>query len=380
MTGVPLGWAQPFPRTGCAPRARSGYRSRERSRSCDDDPVDVDLLVVGGGPVGLATAIEAVHAGLTAAVVERRGTPIDKACGEGLMPAARSALERLGVRAEGREFTGIRYLAPGRDALARFRRGPGLGVRRTTLSAALSARADAVGVKRLDAVAGPPVLRPDGVELAGVTASWLVAADGLHSPLRRALGLHRDPSPRVRPRYGLRRHYRIGPWSDVVEVHWSGRAEAYVTPVADDLVGVAVLGPGDGTRFDDWLPEFPELHSRVAGAEPASAVRGAGPLRQRATRRVAGRALLVGDAAGYVDALTGEGLSVGLTCARELVQCVVEGRPQDYERAWWRATRRYRLLTGALLYAAQRPPLRRAVVPAAERLPWVFERIVDQLG
>src|SRR4051812_24759258 len=296
------------------------------------------------------------------------------------MPAARSALERLGVEAPGREFTGIRYVAPDRDAVARFRRGPGLGVRRTTLSAALSARADAVGVKRLDAVAGTPVLKADGVELAGVAASWLVAADGLHSPLRRALGLHREPSRRARPRYGLRRHYRVPPWSDLVEVHWSGRAEAYVTPVADDLVGIAVLGPGDGTRFDAWLAEFPQLRERVAGAEPASTVRGAGPLRQRARRQVAGRALLVGDAAGYVDALTGEGLSVGLTCARELVRCVVEGRPHDYERAWLRATRRYRLLTGTLLYAAQRPQLRRTIVPAAERLPWAFERIVDRLG
>jgi flavin-dependent dehydrogenase len=342
--------------------------------------VDVDLLVVGGGPVGLATAIEGVRAGLAVALVERRGTPIDKACGEGLMPGARSALERLEVQPSGREFTGIRYVAPGRDAVARFRRGPGLGVRRTTLSAALSARADAVGVKRLDVAAGRPLLRPDGVELGGVAASWLVAADGLHSPLRRALGLHREPSHRTRPRYGLRRHYRVAPWTDLVEVHWSGGAEAYVTPVADDVVGIAVLGPGDGTRFDDWLAEFPELRERVAGAEPASAVRGAGPLRQRARCRVAGRAMLVGDAAGYVDALTGEGLSVGLACARELVRCVVEGRPQDYERAWLRATRRYRLLTGALLYAAQRPALRRSIVPAAERLPWAFERIVDQLG
>src|SRR6185437_3469572 len=96
-------------------------------------------------------------------------------------------------------------------------------------------------------------------------------------------------------------------------------AEAYVTPVSDDLVGVAVLGPGDGTRFEGWLPEFPELYGRLAGAEPATAVRGAGPLRQRATRRVAGRALLVGDASGYVDALTGEGISLGLAHARAAV-------------------------------------------------------------
>ncbi len=341
--------------------------------------VDVDLLVVGGGPVGLATAIEGALAGLSVAVLERRGSPVDKACGEGLMPGARASLARLGVDVGGWEFSGIRYCAPGHEAVARFRRGPGLGVRRTALSAAFAARADGLGVKRLDAAAGAPAVTGEGVEVTGVTASWLAAADGLHSPTRRALGLHRAP-PRVAPRYGLRRHFRIAPWSDLVEVHWSARAEAYVTPVAADVVGVAVLGPGGGRRFEDWLVQFPELHDRLRGAETASTVRGAGPLRQRATARVAGRALLVGDAAGYVDALTGEGLSVGLACAHELVRCVVEGRPEDYEQAWRRATRRYRLLTGGLLWAAQRPRIRRAVVPAAQRLPGLFERIVDQLG
>jgi flavin-dependent dehydrogenase len=103
-------------------------------------------------------------------------------------------------------------------------------------------------------------------------------------------------------------------------------------------------------------------------------------LRQRSQRRVQGRALLVGDAAGYVDALTGEGISVGLACARELVGCLVADRPQDYEQVWLRATRRYRLLTGGLLAVAGRPALRRVVVPAAQRMPWLFARIVDQLG
>jgi flavin-dependent dehydrogenase len=343
--------------------------------------VDADLLVVGGGPIGLATAIEGALAGLGVTVLERRSSPVDKACGEGIMPAGRAALARLGVDVSGRAFTGIHYWAPGSSAVARFRDGDvGLGVRRTALSAALAARADVLGVKRLDVAAGVPTVTTGGVEVAGVRAAWLAVADGLHSPLRRALGLSREPPAGLRPRYGLRRHYRVEPWTDLVEVHWSRRAEAYVTPVSDDLVGVAVLGPGDGTRFEDWLPEFPELYRRLAGAKPATAVRGAGPLRQRATRRVAGRALLVGDASGYVDALTGEGLSVGLACARELVRCVVEGRPEEYEPAWRRATRRYRLLTGGVLWAAQRPRLRGAIVPAAQRLPTVFERIVDQLG
>jgi flavin-dependent dehydrogenase len=342
--------------------------------------VDVDLLVVGGGPVGLATAIEGSLAGLSVAVLDRRTGPIDKACGEGLMPSARAALERLGVGVEGREFRGIRYRAPGRSATALFAGPAGLGVRRVALSAALGARADELGVKRLDLAATAPVLGAEGVEVAGVSAAWLAVADGLHSPTRRALGLQRTPPASALPRYGLRRHYRLEPWTDLVEVYWSGRAEAYVTPVAADVVGVAVLGSGDGRSFETLLKDFPELRERVDDAPAASGVRGAGPLRQRTTCRVAGRALLVGDAAGYVDALTGEGLSVGLSCARELVRCVVAGRPQQYERAWRRATWRYRLLTGGLLWAAQHPRVRPAIVPAAERLPRVFTAIVGQLG
>src|ERR687889_213505 len=95
----------------------------------------------------------------------------------------------------------------------------------------------------------------------------------------------------------------------------------------------------------------------------ATTTRGAGPLRQLVTRRVAGRVLLVGDAAGYVDALTGEGVSVALASARALVDCLVAERPEDYERQWRQASRRYRLLTATLLAAARRPLFRRAMGP-----------------
>jgi flavin-dependent dehydrogenase len=162
-------------------------------------------------------------------------------------------------------------------------------------------------------------------------------------------------------------------------VYWADSAEAYVTPVAADLVGVAVLCPG-GRPYQAWLEDFPALRERLDGAEPASEVRGAGPLRQDVTARVRGRTLLVGDAAGYVDALTGEGISMGLTCARELVAALVADRPQDYDAAWRRTTRRYRILTGGLLSVAGRPTLRRGIVPAARALPGAFAAIVNQLG
>src|SRR5205823_3435093 len=102
---------------------------------------DADLLVVGGGPGGLATALNARQRGLSVIVAEPRESPIDKACGEGLMPGGLAQLASLGVDPAGMPFRGIAYVSVRRRAEARFRYGPGWGVRRTTLHAALAARA-----------------------------------------------------------------------------------------------------------------------------------------------------------------------------------------------------------------------------------------------
>jgi flavin-dependent dehydrogenase len=340
----------------------------------------IDLLVAGGGPVGLAVAIRGRLAGLAVTVVEPRSTPVDKACGEGLMPSAVRRLHELGVEVDGHPFSGIGYIAGHRRVEARFVGGPGLGVRRTALHAALSARADDVGVVRMSGRVEQVTQHPDHVEAAGEAARWLVAADGLHSPVRRAIRLDR-PS-RMPARYGLRRHFRITPWTDLVEVHWAEHAEAYVTPVGADLVGVALLCSTEGNRrgYAETLAGFPDLLVRLGGAEPVTSVRGAGPLRQVARSSSQGRVLLAGDAAGYVDALTGEGLATGLATASAAVRAVLEGRPEAYDARWRAATRRYRWITLSLVAAANRPTVRRAIVPAAERLPWVFSRLVNALG
>jgi flavin-dependent dehydrogenase len=340
----------------------------------------IDLLVAGGGPVGLAAAIAAREAGLDVTVVEPRATPVDKACGEGLMPSAVRRLRALGVEVDGHAFTGIGYVAPGRRVEARFRVGQGLGVRRVALHAALAARAEAVGATVVTGRVAAVRQHPDHVEADGLSARWLLAADGLHSPVRRAVGLER-PAP-GRARYGLRRHFRLPPWTDVVEVHWSTDAEAYVTPVAGDLVGVALLcGTAAHRRgYAETLADFPELRDRLRGAEPVTTVRGAGPLRQSARAPSYGRVLLVGDAAGYVDALTGEGLATGLATAEAAVRAVVEGRPEAYDARWRTITRRYRWITLSLLAAANQPTVRRAIVPVAVQAPWLFARAVNALG
>ncbi|MFI7498238.1 NAD(P)/FAD-dependent oxidoreductase [Streptomyces sp. NPDC049687] len=337
----------------------------------------MDLLVAGGGPAGLATALHAARAGLDVTVWEQHAGTVDKACGEGLMPGAVTALAALGVHPPGHDLRGIRYVAGPRRVDADFRAGPGRGVRRTALHGALRAVALAAGVRVEQRTVRRVEQDEDGVVVDGTRAGHLVAADGLHSPIRRALGLHRPR--RAHRRHGLRRHYVLTPWSDRVEVHWARDAEVYVTPVAEDLVGIAVLTSGRGP-YDDHLAAFPEVRERLAGARTAGPVRGAGPLRQDASARTAGRVLLVGDAAGYVDALTGEGIALALAQAPAAVRAVISGDLAAYEREWWRLTRRYRWLTHALLGATRVPPVRAALVPAAQRLPWLFSATVDALA
>ena len=336
----------------------------------------LDLAIAGGGPVGLATALYAARAGLDVTVFEPREGTIDKACGEGLMPGAVAALSDVGVHPDGLALQGIRYLAGTWRAEARFRSGVGRGVRRTTLHAALREKVDAAGVLVVPEAVKGIVQTGSSVQVNGISARYLVAADGLHSPTRRELGL--DAPVGSGRRFGLRSHVEIEPWTDFVEVHWSRTAEAYVTPVAPGLVGLALLTSSRGS-FEEQLRQFPELLDRVAGSA-MSPVRGAGPLRQRSRSRTAGRVLLAGDASGYVDALTGEGIAVGLAQARAAVAAIAADQPRRYEWSWRRASWRYQVITRTLLGVAGLPPARRALVPLAARLPVVFSAAVNELS
>lgn len=341
-----------------------------------------DVAIVGGGPAGLAMAIVAAGQGLSVMVLERREYLADKACGEGILPPGVQALRRLGVLdflddSRFLPFAGIRFVQEDNSSVdAILPRGGGLGIRRTVLIEALTRRAEQVGaVIRHRSPVLNVKFRPDAavVRTASgcVSARLLVAADGLHSFLRRATGLH---APTKLPRrFALRQHYRLAPWTNLVEVHVDDKGEAVVTPVSADTLSVnltwqdgSISRPGMKTL----LGRFPLLRSRLGDAAPIATPLGAGPMACAASRRTADRLVLLGDAAGFVDSISGEGLSVAfnsaLTLGRHLPEVLSRGASrrslEGYERAARRLFGGYRAVTNALLWLARHPRSRAAVI------------------
>jgi flavin-dependent dehydrogenase len=226
------------------------------------------VLVVGGGPAGLAAAIAARLKGFDVTVVDSAHPPIDKACGEGLMPAGVEALLGLGVRisaADGLPLRGIRFVDGGSSVEARFQSGYGLVLRRTRLHHILAARASELGVRLLwDTHLRSVVPAP---------CPWVIGADGLHSQVRRAANL--DAAIQKSMRFGFRRHYRVAPWTDLVEIHWGSRGQVYVTPVNSDEVGIAVLTRDSSFRLAAAFDEFPNCArgSRAPGSQHPNGAR-----------------------------------------------------------------------------------------------------------
>ncbi len=352
-----------------------------------------DVVVVGGGPAGLAVAAGAARRGLDVLLVEARPFPIDQPCGEGLLPAGLRALEALGIRsklgaADATPLTGLRWIdAAGPSMEVALPAPGGLGVRRTALSAALLGAATEAGAQLLEGEVSGHRRRDESVELtttAGpVRGRVLVAADGRHSAIRAREGL--DAGPSRRPRFGVRRHVTVAASSSVVEVHLGDGVEAYLTPAGSGRVGVAFLF--EGSAPGGWpalLARFPALAERLARADPLSEDRGAGPLARGSTARVRDRLVLLGDAAGSIDPLSGEGVSLGLAGALDLAALLPAAIAAGggirallgWERAWRPRQRRAAAWT-ALLLLARRARLRRGVISLGAAIPAPVERLVS---
>jgi menaquinone-9 beta-reductase len=339
---------------------------------------DTDVLIVGGGPAGLAAAIAARARGFRVIVTDGAKPPITKACGEGLLPDALEALGELGVElreADGYALRGIRFEDDRSSVSASFPDGPGLGVRREILHQRMIGRAQDCGVSFLwnTPVTG---LFEEGVVAGGnkIRARWVIGADGSQSRVRRWCGLENMASQRRR--FAFRVHYHLEPWSDFTEIHWGQDAQAYVTAVGGQEICVVLISNKRASRFDETLRRFPKLCSRLKGAVQAGPERGAVTGMFNLGRVWRGNVVLIGDASGSVDAITGEGLSLSFRQAMALADALEAGDLESYQKAHRRLFRRPRLMGQMLLLLDRRNGLRERTMRALEASPQLFERML----
>jgi flavin-dependent dehydrogenase len=333
-----------------------------------------DVFVIGGGPAGLSAAIAARSRGLDVTVADCAVPPVDKACGEGVMPDGVEAARSLGLdlhEAGGHWFRGIRFCDGSTNVSAGFPAGAGLGLRRTVLHQMLIERAAQVGV-RLAWGAKVRGISADSVRVNDrlVRTRWIVGADGGHSPVRRWAGL--DSCLHESRRFGFRRHYRVAPWSRFMEIHWGDCGQIYITPVSAEEVCVALISRDQRLRLDDALAQFDEVRRRLAGAGGFTLERGGITASRRLRSVCRGNVALVGDASGSVDAITGEGLCLLFQQAVALAGALEAGDLWPYQVAHRHIGRRPEFMSDMMLLLDRRRGLRRRVIRAMARRPRLF--------
>jgi flavin-dependent dehydrogenase len=341
-------------------------------------PYETDVFVVGGGPAGLAAAIAARSKGFRVIVADWSHPPIEKPCGEGLMPDSIAALRRLGVIIGSEHsfpFRGIRFLTRATTVSATFPSGCGLGMRRPVLHQLLADRAAEAGVRFLwgARVSG---IGTEGVVINGelLRSRWIVGADGQNSHVRRWADL--DSFHSYKRRFGFRRHYRVKPWSDCVEIYWGSGFQFYVTPVGPREICMVLISRDRHFRIDRALEGFPELRERLKAAVPAGAEQGAVSLSCRFKQVVRERVALIGDASGSVDAVTGEGICLAFQQALHLADALAADDLSLYAAGHRRLMRRPFFMAEAMLLLDRFPGLRGRAVRALSAKPAIFATLL----
>ena len=339
----------------------------------------LNAFVVGGGPAGLAAAIGLRQKGFAVRVADGAKPPIDKACGEGLMPDTVRALQRMGVEVPSQDsypLRGIRFVSGGAESTGDFSGGLGLGVRRTALHACMVAQAEKFGVQCLW---NTPVT---GLTAGGVqahdqifAADWIIGADGSRSRTRKWAGL--EDSKKRAPRYAFRTHFRRAPWSEYVEIHWSNAAQAYVTPVAHDEVCIVVLSEQPNMRAEIIPTLFPDLAALLGTSPLLGAERGAITTTHRLRRVFRDNIVLVGDASGSVDAITGEGLNLGFQHALALPDALISGDISSYQKVHRKLQFRPSVMAYFLALLGRQKFIRERTFRAFAGDPTLFSNFLD---
>jgi menaquinone-9 beta-reductase len=365
-----------------------------------------DVLIAGGGVAGSALAILLGRRGLQVELFERYCFPKEKPCGEGLMPAGVAVLNRLGVGeiVGGAPFYGVRYHFGNHVTEGRFPQTEGIpvfgrGQRRKHLDEVLfRAAANAPGVTTHTGTHVDGPLREKGrvvgmfVDGRPRRAALVVAADGVHSRLRHKMGLN---IPVLRKRFGIRAHFRLAKGqaqAPCVDVFLGPGHELYVTPLPGDELLVAALadarqlGESVERSFRRWLLAEPELAKRLERAEQITPLLATSPLAARARSGVAPGFVLLGDAAGFLDPITGGGMTQALMTAELLDRHVPERVSQDDSWLWdFERARRallfdFRILTQMVLWLADHPRLGQRLLWIMNALPSFFSHLIGVSG
>jgi menaquinone-9 beta-reductase len=369
--------------------------------------LETDVVIVGAGPSGATTALLLARQGHKVVVIDRARFPRDKACGEGLMPPGVGVLRRLALYDEvmatgARPLHGVTHQHPGGSpaTYAPFPPPPtggpaaGLGIRRSTFDAVLVdalRREPNVTLREGERVTalfkdGSNTIRGVVGESEEISAQVVVGADGLHSAVRGWAGLSiRGPR---RGRYGLAGHWRLDVrHRQAITVTLCDGHEWYEAPVGPDLLLVSLLSrrsspPITARTYEAAAREgVPALRKAELVAPPL----GAAQFRQRASAVAEGRIFLVGDAAGYDDPTTAEGLAIGMLLAERLsahAGDLLSGRISHAD-----ATRRYRVdhaglvrerrrLTRLALLMARSPRLSRRAIARAAADPTTLSKLL----
>jgi flavin-dependent dehydrogenase len=304
--------------------------------------------------------------------------PIDKACGEGLMPDSIAAARRIGFHLPehaGYPFRGIRFLGEGHTVASDFPHGYGIGLRRTVLHEALVSQAARAGIEMLWST---PVtgIEPNAVRLSNLSVStrWIVGADGAGSRVRCWAGL--DTFVRNSRRFAYRRHFATAPWADFMEIYWGEASQMYVTPVSVNEICVAMIARSPDTRLEEAFPRFPLLAARLQHVAPSSRERGAITANARLRNVARGNVALVGDASGSVDAITGEGLCQAFRQSAALADALVAGNLASYQRAHRSIAFRPSFMADIMLTMDRWTRIRRRALGAMARSPETFSRML----
>src|SRR6202521_4690181 len=345
-----------------------------------DFPVNAnnDVIVIGAGPAGIATAIAANQKGLRTIVFDARTPPIDKPCGEGLLPQGVAALRSLGIHLNSNNavpFAGIRFAGGEFSAYAKFVDATGFALRRVRLHQLLVERATQAGVifhwgTRITNVDSSFVTAGD----VRIPYAWLVAADGQNSAVRRWAKF--GPLRTSGKRFGFRRHFRVRSWPNLVDVHWGEHCQMLTTPTDAQEVCVSVLSRDAGLRISQALRLFPELAERLRDATPTTKELGNTTSLNRLSAVTRGRVALVGDASGSVDAITGHGLSLAFQQALFLAEAFERGNLEPYESAHRKVAVMPAIMSRLMLLMDRNAWVRRKALRLFENKPDVFSKLL----